>query len=102
MSSEEQLEETFLAVWRQALLEGKKVVAVADDTFSVLITPKQKLKQVNFKFDERNFRGLEQNPDTKSRWAAMARNGEKVMQFLEDGRYVAVVTDGKFIPYKRA
>jgi hypothetical protein len=102
MSSEQQLEETFLAVWRQALLEGKKVVAVADDTFSVLITPKQKLKQVNFQLGGRNFRGLEQNPDTKSRWAAMARSGQKVMQFLEDGRYVAVVADGKFIPYKPA
>jgi hypothetical protein len=102
MSSEDQLEETFLAVWRQALLEGKKIVAVADDTFSVLITPKQKLKQVNFQLGGRNFRGLEQNPDTKSRWAAMARSGKKIMQFLEDGRYVAVVADGKFIPYKRA
>lgn len=102
MSSEEQLEETFLAVWRQALLEEKKVVAVADDTFSVLITPKQKLKQVNFQLDGRNYRGLEQNPDTKSRWAAMARSGQKIMQFLEDGRYVAVVADGEFIPYEHS
>src|ERR1700730_3898271 len=102
MSSEDQLEEVFLAVWRQALLEEKKVVVVADDTFAVLITPKQKQKQVNFQLDGRNFRGLEQNPDTKSRWAAMARSGQKVMQFLEDGRYVAVVVDGQFIPYKRA
>jgi hypothetical protein len=101
MPPEEQLEETFLAVWRQVMLEGKKVVAVADDTFSVLITPKQKLRQVNFQLDGRNFRGLEQNPGTKSRWAAMARAGKKVMQFLEDGRYVAVVADGKFIPYQR-
>ena len=63
------------------------------------MTPKQKLKQVNFQLYGRNFRGLEQNPDTKSRWAAMARSGQKVMQFLEDGsRYVAVVADGKFIP----
>jgi hypothetical protein len=100
MPSEEQLEEICLAIWRQVLLEEKKVVAVTNDTFSVLITPKQKLKQINFQWDGRNFRGLEQNPDTKSRWAAMARSGQKVMQFLEDGRYVAVVADGKFIPYK--
>ena len=39
------------------------------------------------------FRGLEQNPDTKSRWAKMAPEGKKVMQFLEGGRYVAVVVD---------
>jgi hypothetical protein len=44
-------------------------------------------------------RGLEQNPDTKSKWAAMARDGRKVMQFLEGGRYVAVVVDGKMKAY---
>lgn len=40
-------------------------------------------------------RGLEQNPETKSRWAQMARDGKKVMQFLREGRYVANVVDGK-------
>jgi hypothetical protein len=40
-------------------------------------------------------RGLEQNPDTKSNWAQMARAGKKVMQFLSEGRYVANVVDGK-------
>jgi hypothetical protein len=62
MSSGDQLEEAFLAVWRQGLLEGKQVVAVADATFPVLITPKQKLKQVDFQLDGRTFRG----PGTKS------------------------------------
>jgi hypothetical protein len=38
---------------------------------------------------------LEQNPDTKSRWAAMAREGKRVMQFLVEGRYLAVVVDGE-------
>ena len=56
---------------------------------------KRKLKQIDFQFDGKDLRGLEQNPDTKSRWAAMARDGKKVMQFLEAGRYVAVVADGK-------
>jgi hypothetical protein len=37
--------------------------------------------------------GIEQNPKTKSRWALMARSGKKVMQFIQDGRYVAVVAD---------
>ena len=36
-----------------------------------------------------------QNPDTKSKWAAMARQGKKVMQFLEGGKYVAAVVDGR-------
>jgi hypothetical protein len=43
--------------------------------------------------------GIEQNPKTKSRWAAIARSGKKVMQFIQDGRYVAVVADGKATLY---
>jgi hypothetical protein len=46
-------------------------------------------------------RGLEQNPDTKSLWAAMARDGKKVMQFLTEGRYMANVVDGKVNFYGR-
>jgi hypothetical protein len=44
-------------------------------------------------------RGLEQNPDTKSRWAALARDGKRVMQVLVEGRYVAVVVDGELKLY---
>jgi hypothetical protein len=54
------------------------------------------LRQVDFMFDGSEIRGLEQNPNTKSRWAQMARSGKKVMQFLSEGRYVANVVDGKF------
>jgi hypothetical protein len=54
---------------------------------------------VDFIFDGNQIRGLEQNPDTKSRWAQMARSGEKVMQFLSEGRYVANVVDGKVTFY---
>jgi hypothetical protein len=32
----------------------------------------------------------------------MARAGEKVMQFLENGRYLAVVSDGKVHFYKKS
>jgi hypothetical protein len=58
---------------------------------------------VDFVFDGNEIRGLEQNPDTKSRWAQMARAGKKVMQFLSEGRYLANVVDGKVTTYgKRA
>jgi hypothetical protein len=43
---------------------------------------------------------LEQNPNTKSRWAKLAREGKHVMQFLEAGRYIGVVVDGKVQVYK--
>ncbi|HWY07342.1 MAG TPA: hypothetical protein VNY24_10810 [Candidatus Acidoferrales bacterium] len=65
------------------------------------MTAKRKLKQVDFQYDGKELRGLEQNPETKSRWAAMARSGKKVMQFLEGGRYIAVVADGKVHFYRR-
>jgi hypothetical protein len=64
------------------------------DRFPILRTSKRKLRQIDFKFDGKEIRGLEQNPGTKSRWAAMAREGKRVMQFLVEGRYVAVVVDG--------
>jgi hypothetical protein len=89
------LEDAFLNVWRQSLVENLKTVRLEGESFAVRSTAKRKLKQVDFQFDGKDLRGLEQNPDTKSRWAAMARGGKKVMQFLEGGRYVAVVADGK-------
>jgi hypothetical protein len=88
------IDDTFLSVWRQALVEQKKIISVGDATFSVRRTAKQRLAQIDFELDGVEFRGLEQNPQTKSRWAKMAREGAKVMQFLQAGRYVGVVADG--------
>lgn len=89
------LEESLIEVWRQALVEDAKVVELGKDRYTVRLTPKRHVRQVDFVFDGNDIRGLEQNPDTKSRWAHMARTGKKVMQFLSEGRYVANVVDGK-------
>jgi len=62
---------------------------------SVRRTPKRGLRQVDFVFEGSEIRGLEQNPQTKSRWAQLARSGKNVMQFLTEGRYVANVVTGK-------
>jgi len=56
---------------------------------------------VDFVFEGSEIRGLEQNPQTKSRWAQLARSGKNVMQFLTEGRYVANVVDGKVTLYGR-
>jgi hypothetical protein len=93
------LEDALLAVWQQSLVEDKKTVTLDDESFPVRFTAKRRLKQIDFRFDGRDLRGLEQNPDTQSRWAAMARSGKTVMQFLEGGRYIAVVADGKLHVY---
>jgi hypothetical protein len=88
-------EQALIEVWRQALVENAKSVKLGSDRYLVRSTPKRGLRQVDFVFEGNEIQGLEQNPQTKSRWAQMARSGKKVMQFLSGGRYVAVVVDGK-------
>src|SRR5215472_12025354 len=87
-------EETLIEVWRQALVKNSKFVELGTESYSVRRTAKRRLAQVDFVFDGNDIRGLEQNPETKSRWAQLARSGKKVMQFLSEGRYVANVVDG--------
>jgi hypothetical protein len=93
------IEETLIEVWRQALVENTNVVELGTERYPVRRTPKRGLRQVDFEFDGNEIRGLEQNPETKSQWAQLARSGKKVMQFLSDGRYVANVVDGKVTFY---
>ena len=92
-------EDTLLEVWRQTLAEGLKTVTLDSGSYPVRRTPTKRLRQVDFEYDGQSIRGLEQNPKTKSRWALLARKGAKVMQFLEAGKYVAVVVDGKVTRY---
>jgi hypothetical protein len=94
------LEFVLASVWQQALIDKKKTVDLDGETYSVRQTSKSKLKQIDFRFEHRDLRGLEQNPNTKSRWAKLAREGKHVMQFLDNGRYIAVVVDGKIHFYK--
>jgi hypothetical protein len=95
------LDEALLTVWRQALAEGAREVKLNGRSFPVRMTPKKHLRQVDFYFGDEAVRGLEQNPQTSSRWAKLAREGHKVMQFLSEGRYIANVVDGKVVLYGR-
>jgi hypothetical protein len=89
------LEETLIAVWRQSLVEDSKTVTLESGNYPVRRTSRSKLREVDFRFEDQMLRGLEQNPNTKSRWAQLAREGKKVMQFLSEGRYIANIVDGK-------
>jgi hypothetical protein len=92
-------EQAFIEVWRQTLVENSKVVELGSERYPVRRTPKRGLRQVDLVFEGNEIRGLEQNPQTRSRWAQLARSGKKVMQFLNAGRYVANVVDGKVTFY---
>src|SRR5215470_7117564 len=88
-------EETVVSVWQQALAETAMSVTLEDRSFPVRRTSRSRLREVDSEFEGHQLRGLEQNPETASRWAQLARQGKKVMQFLRQRRYVAVVVEGK-------
>jgi hypothetical protein len=96
------LEETLISVWRQAMAENAQTVTVGNRGYPVRRTSRSRLREVDFESEGETLRGLEQNPNTGSRWARLAREGKKVMQFLVDRRYIANVVDGKVQFYGRA
>ena len=89
------LGETLISVWRQALAEDSRTVTLGGVSYTVRRTTRSKLREVDFELEGQRFRGLEQNPKTSSRWAQLAREGKKVMQFLIERKYIANVVDGK-------
>jgi|SRR5713101_3438444 len=94
-------DDVIISVWRQTLVQNAKIVELADKRYLVKRTSRHHFRQVDFTFDGQELRGLEQNPETRSRWAQLAREGKKVMQFLRNGRYVAVVVDEQVFTYDR-
>jgi len=96
------LEEALSSVWRQALEENLNLVELEGARFPVRRTQRRRLRQVDFTAAGQHLRGLEQSPETRSKWAAMARAGQKVMQFLSGGRYIGNVADGTLTLYRKA
>jgi hypothetical protein len=94
------LEDALISVWRQVLVENAKTVTLNDESYPVRQTSRSKLREVDFQCEGKALRGVEQNASTNSRWAKLAREGRKVMQFLIEGRYVANVVDGKATVYQ--
>ena len=94
-----ELSSVLIDVWNQVLVHDSKFVKIGSEQFPVSTSKKKRLRQVEFTFDGKTIVGIEQNPETKSRWAKEARSGKKVMQFIQDGRYIAVVSDGKITTY---
>jgi hypothetical protein len=92
-------DEILIAVWRQALVDETDVVKLGSERYLVTRSKAKKLRQVVLGQDGNSIIGIEQHPKTKSRWTALARSRKKVMQFIQDGRYVAVVANGKVTLY---
>ena len=92
-------DEVLIEVWRQALVDRSSTVRIDGQSFPVRKTASKRLVEVDFTFDGQPSRGIQQNPNTKSGWAHLACKGAKVMQFLQTGKYLAVVVDGKVTHY---
>jgi hypothetical protein len=93
------LDEVLIDVWRQVLLEGKGVAQLRDRTYPVTQTRSQGLKMVYFGYGDHRVEGIEQNPRKSSAWAKRASQGERIMQFSVQGRYVGNVAEGKLTRY---
>jgi hypothetical protein len=93
------LGETLISVWQQALADGRETVALGHESYPVTVFRAKKLRSVEFSYDDLRIIGIEQNPATSSHWAALARDGNRIMQFRCKGRYVANVCEGKLKRY---
>ena len=93
------LGETLIEVWRQVLVEGRPRVELAGKSYPVTTTRAKKLRTVRFDCVPYHIDGIEQNPETGSHWALLAREGKRVMQFTFGRRYVANVSEGELVRY---
>ncbi len=93
------LGETVVSVWKQVLEEGKPLVELEGKTYQVSHTRAKKLRTVRFAYESFQLDGIEQNPKTTSRWAALAREGKWIMQFSAAHRYVGNVSEGELTRY---
>jgi hypothetical protein len=89
------LSEVLIEVWLQALVDKSDSVRIGGHRYPVTILKEKHFRQVQFEFEGQSIVGIEQNPNTTTRWAEMARAGKKVMQFIAEGRYAANVAGGK-------
>ena len=93
------LGETLVSVWQQALVDQARVVQLGGRSYRVTRTKSRGLRAVEFEYEGHHISGIEQNPDTGSRWAQLARQGQRVMQFSLSRRYFANVAEGKLLRY---
>ncbi len=93
------LGELLIDVWGQVLSEGKSSVALPSGTYPVTRTRSQGLRIVYFLHGEHRIEGIEQNPLKTSTWAKRASQGERIIQFKVNGRYIANVAEGKLTRY---
>ena len=93
------LGETLIEVWRQVLVEGKPRVELEGKSHPVTATRAKRLRTVRLEYAPYDIDGIEQNPETGSRWALLAREGKRIMQFTCERRYIGNVSECELSRY---
>ena len=93
------LAETLVSVWKQVLVEEKTAVEVDGELAKVKETRSSRLRSARFTYGGHVLDAIEQNPRTASRWAKLAQEGKRIMQFSCQGRYIANVCEGELLRY---
>lgn len=93
------LAQDLVIVWKQTLVDGAPEVEVGGRRYHFELSRGQGLRIVRFSSQAQTIEGIEQNPDTRSRWAQLAQEGQRIMQFKSGGRYFANVCEGKVTRY---
>jgi len=93
------LSESVVAAWQQTLVDDLPEVEIDQRKYRVTLTRGQGLRVVSFVYQDRIIEGIEQNPQKDSRWAKLAREGKRIMQFRINRRYIGNVCEGKLLRY---
>jgi hypothetical protein len=93
------LADVLIDVWKQSMVEQRREVEVEGRGHEVGRTRNRGLRTLAFRYAEEAIEGIEQNPETSSRWAKLAQEGQRIMQFSCRGRYFANVCDGRLTRY---
>ncbi len=86
-------------VWKQVMVDGAAEVDVDGARQPVGRTRNKGLKTVGFRYEGVTIEGIEQNPETASRWAKLAQSGQRILQFRAKGKYIANVCEGRLTRY---
>jgi hypothetical protein len=93
------LSELMVHVWKQSLAEGLSEIEINGRNYRVTRTRSQGLRIVSFLYQDQIIDGIEQNPLTTSRWAKLAQDGKRIMQFRCRGRFIANVCEERLTRY---
>jgi hypothetical protein len=92
----ENLREKALAAY-EGIFNNQESIEIEGYTYSLDQTPRKGLRL--YKIEGYSY--LEQNPETGSKWAKMAKEGHKIMWVLKGRRYLAQVRDGVFYDFRK-